>query len=399
MPGWNGSGSFTLDYDWTDDAGNSIDITASRFDTQNETMRAGIESSLQKNGENAATADLPMGGFNHTGVGNGTARTEYTSIGQLMDGGLLHYTAGGTDTYTATPSPAISSYAAGQQFSILFTNANTGAATINLNGVGAKALEKDVSTALVSGEIAAGQVYTITYDGTRFTIGHRVSTASATLAGIVELATDAETNTGTATNRACTPANIAAFTGTTALTTLAATKDVGVNKIWVPAAAMRPTFSNGCAALTDIETTAGRPDMTVLDFDKDADEAAQFNIVLGNRYDGGTVTFQIYWTQSVGAVTTGVAFGLQGLATSDNESLDTAYGTAVVVTDDAQGAVEEVYISAASGAVTLGGTPADADYMSFRVYRDISDANDDLAGDARLLGVSILFTADQHNDA
>ena len=35
----------------------------------------------------------------------------------------------------------------------------------------------------------------------------------------------------------------------------------------------------------------------------------------------------------------------------------------------------------------------------FRIYRDVSDGNDDLAGDARLLGVKLFFTTDAENDA
>ena len=44
--------------------------------------------------------------------------------------------------------------------------------------------------------------------------------ATATQSGVVELATDAETNTGTDQYRAVTPANIGAFTGTTNITTV-----------------------------------------------------------------------------------------------------------------------------------------------------------------------------------
>lgn len=47
-----------------------------------------------------------------------------------------------------------------------------------------------------------------------------VRTASATQTGIVELATNAEAQTGTDTTRAVTPANLGAWTGTTSITTL-----------------------------------------------------------------------------------------------------------------------------------------------------------------------------------
>ena len=37
----------------------------------------------------------------------------------------------------------------------------------------------------------------------------------------------------------------------------------GKQTIWIPAAEMRPTVSNGCAALADVETTAGNPTAAV----------------------------------------------------------------------------------------------------------------------------------------
>ena len=84
--------------------------------------------------------------------------------------------------------------------------------------------------------------------------------------------------------------------------------------------------------------------MNVLDFDKDSDEFAQFAVAFPKSWDAGTVTFQFFWSGI--AATTGVALNLQGVAFADNDSIDTAYGTAVVVQDDAQGAVEELLVSA-----------------------------------------------------
>jgi hypothetical protein len=174
-----------------------------------------------------------------------------------------------------------------------------------------------------------------------------------------------------------------------------ALKEVGKESIWVPANAMVPTASNGCAAVAAVETTAGRPDMYVLDFDKDADEAAQFAVAFPKQWNLGTVTFQAFWSGI--AATSDVDWGVQGVAMNDNETIDVAYGTAVVVTDNAQGAVEELLVSAESGAITIAGTPADNDLCYFRIYRDVS--GDAMAGDARLHGVKIFFTTDAANDA
>jgi len=170
---------------------------------------------------------------------------------------------------------------------------------------------------------------------------------------------------------------------------------VGKNSIWIPSNAMTPTTSNGCAAIAAVETTSGRPDMMVLDFDKDADEFAQFSVAFPKKWNLGTITFQVFWSGI--AATTDCDWSVQGVAMNDNETIDVAYGTAVVVTDNAQGAVEELLVSAESGAVTIAGTPADNDLCYFRIGRDVS--GDDMAGDARLHGIKIFFTTDALTDA
>jgi len=175
-------------------------------------------------------------------------------------------------------------------------------------------------------------------------------------------------------------------------------KQAGKETIWVPASAMQPTTSNGCSALTTVETTAGRPDMVVLDFDDGSDEHAQFSVAFPKSYNLGTVTFRAYWTTTA-TDTDGCTWGLQGVAMNDNETIDIAYGTAVVVDDAAQGAAEELYITAESGAITIAGTMADEDLCFFRVFRDVSDSNDDMAEDARLIGIKLFFTTDAANDA
>jgi hypothetical protein len=157
---------------------------------------------------------------------------------------------------------------------------------------------------------------------------------------------------------------------------------------------MSPTTSNPCSDLTIVETTSGRPDMIVLDFNKDADEFAQFSVAFPKSWNLGTVTFQVFWAGI--AATTDCDWSVDAVAMNDNETIDVAFGTAVVVTDNAQGAVEELLVSAESGALTIAGTPADNDLCFFRIGRDVS--GDAMNGDARLLGIKIFFTTDLAND-
>ena len=171
-----------------------------------------------------------------------------------------------------------------------------------------------------------------------------------------------------------------------------------LHTIWVPAAAMRPTTSNGCAGITDVETTAGRPDMQVLDFDASSDEHAQFQISFPKSWNEGTITASFYWC-STATDTDGVSWGIQGVACSDSDTIDVAYGTAIVTDDANISAAEDCYVSATSTAVTIAGSPAAGDLTFFRVFRDVSDANDTAAEDARLIGVKIFFTTDSGGDS
>ena len=172
---------------------------------------------------------------------------------------------------------------------------------------------------------------------------------------------------------------------------------VGKHTLWIPAAAMRPTDSNGCASITDVETTSGRPDLQVLDFDTGSDEHAQFQIAMPKSWNESTITFRAFWT-STATDTDGVAWGLQGVATANDDTVDVAYGTAVVVTDDNISAAEDCLVTAESSAVTIAGSPSTDELCWFRVFRDVSDANDDMAEDARLIGIQLFVTTDAGED-
>jgi hypothetical protein len=174
---WSGAGVFSRLYNWVADKNNLVNITASRMDAEMDGFATGIQACVAKNGENSATANLPMGGFRHSGVhassGQG-ARSEYTSTATIQDGAVLKLgTVGGTaNALTANLSPAITAYAAGQRFTFVATATNTGATTLAVNGI---ASPKDIKVnssagvaACVGGEIINACSYEVFYDGTQF---------------------------------------------------------------------------------------------------------------------------------------------------------------------------------------------------------------------------------------
>ena len=177
----------------------------------------------------------------------------------------------------------------------------------------------------------------------------------------------------------------------------AAVKIAGTETIWIPAAAMYGSTTNGADA-QQIETTATRPDIKVLDFDPSTAEYAQFGIAMPKSWNLGTVTFQAFWTPST-TNTGNCIFGLQGVSCSDSDTADVAFGTAQEVTDAGIGTVEDVQVTSTSSAITIAGSPADDDFTFFQVYRDAADGSDTFTGDARLMGIKLFFTTDAANDA
>lgn len=76
--------------------------------------------------------------------------------------------AGGDDTYEVTLDPAPVEYYEGMLVIFSPTTANTGATTLNVNGLGAKAIKKRHDVDLADGDIEVGQIVAVVYDGTTF---------------------------------------------------------------------------------------------------------------------------------------------------------------------------------------------------------------------------------------
>jgi hypothetical protein len=177
----------------------------------------------------------------------------------------------------------------------------------------------------------------------------------------------------------------------------AAVKIAGTETMWVPAAAMYGATTNGADA-QQVETTATRPDMKVLDFDASTDEFAQFSVAFPKSWNEGTVTYQVFWTPS-NTNTGNCLYLLAGVSCGDSDTIDIAYGTPVTITDAGIGTVEDQQVSAVSSAITIAGSPAVDQQTYFQLQRNASSGSDTFTGDARVLGIKIFFTTDAANDA
>jgi hypothetical protein len=151
----------------------SVKITASLLDATIEDIATALTASIAKDGQTVPTANLPMGGFKHTNVDDATALTDYARTDQVQNSAFLWGgTSGGSaNAQTVTLSPAPSAYATGMVIRFFAGFSVTGAATLNVNGLGAKDLRKNNGlTALSNRDLDAGLLTTVVYDGVRFVV-------------------------------------------------------------------------------------------------------------------------------------------------------------------------------------------------------------------------------------
>lgn len=284
--------------------------------------------------------------------------SQLMTAGELQSNSFINCVVGGTaDVITLTPTPAITAYADGQVFEFVATGTNTTNVTANVSGLGAKALTKDGSTALVAGDIVSGQAVRVRYDGTRLQLTSPNAHALKS----------------------------AALTTSTGITQ-------GLHTIPILAGSMISRVTNGAAdGVTELATNDVM--LRSKDFDQTTSEGVQFDIPMPKSWNEGTVTAQFGWTAASGAGT--VTWTIAGVAFSDDDAMDAAFGAAQSVTDTLLTA-NDCHITSVTSAITIAGTPAESDFVKFQIARDIADT---LSADAKLLWCKVFVTINSANDA
>lgn len=152
-----------------------------------------------------------------------------------------------------------------------------------------------------------------------------------------------------------------------------------------------PTVTAGCAASAQIEMATNKNVYNYLAFDPAAIEYAYANVILPQDYTGGVVYAKFYWTHPATTVNFLVAWGLSGVAITDNGVLDVAQGTPQYA-NDTGGTTSNLYISGVTAAITIAGTPTANKACNFRLLRLATDAtNDTLAVDAYFLWAVVYY--------
>ncbi|WP_019005735.1 pyocin knob domain-containing protein [Cohnella laeviribosi] len=127
------------------------------------------------------TAPTAAAGTNNTQIA--TTAFVQNAINDVKSTSLGYGTTAGTGTaYTLTLNPAPTALVSGMRVTIKVHTANTGAATLNVNGLGAKSIKKANGNDVAAGNLKASGVYTLVYDGTNFILqgeGGEYGTATA----------------------------------------------------------------------------------------------------------------------------------------------------------------------------------------------------------------------------
>lgn len=304
-----------------------------------------------------------------------------TAANRFAIGGDVTLTAGNTATLfydTGTTRWRLSSdtikAAAGGGEANTASNVNSAGTGVFVNKVGVDLRFRGINTA------ASGQGTSVTNDS-----GNNEIDIGLDITGMTE-----DTSPDQAADFAATFDASAALNKKVKLDKIGA----GTKTIGVPAAATVTETTSGCVDGTT-ETTTNQVMYLSKDCDAATQEGVQFMVPMPKSTAETTVTFRAMWTAASG--TGDVIWLFSCLARSDDDPIDTAFGTEVSVTDTLLTA-GDVHQTPESGAVTPGGTWAENDNLWCRIQRDADAGGDTLGVDAKLLSVRVLYSTTVNTD-
>jgi len=310
----------------------------------------------------------------------------------INDAGAKATTTGAADVQVLATESSIQALADGVILGFIAGYTNTGAATLNVDTLGAKAVVKAAGSALAAGDLIAGAAYLVVYDasqgsGSWMLLNASTVTTNANLTGHV-------TSTGNA-------AILGAFTTAQLNTALSDQSLYGQETIWVPAGAMEPRATTAPATSNVVEIATSLIALRTMDFATGADDFATFGpIKMPKNWDAGTLVCEIEWSTdgSQTAGLDGVKWFVRLGCYASSAQLRTALGTAVGPAAQDHSATADDIMTTAEFTVTAANAAAET-IMYGEVYRDVSDAGDDLDIDARLHGVRVHYTTNALNDS
>lgn len=164
--------------------GQAFEIKCAVTNTGATTINAsglGTRNAVRENGTAMLAGDIVGGGI-ALFVFDGTNFQLLTSAGSLVsEQSLLHYGVdiGVANAYVATVTPGVVAYDNGLTCLIYITHANTGASTINIQGLGVKPFTRNSGATLQPGDVVNGGFALTSFDGTNWELLNPLIPAAA----------------------------------------------------------------------------------------------------------------------------------------------------------------------------------------------------------------------------
>jgi len=179
------------------------------------------------------------------------------------------------------------------------------------------------------------------------------------------------------------------------------TNSIRYRTVIIPAGAMTPATTAGCAALATTEAAIYKENRDYLAFDGATEEYAEFEFAFPENWDKGTIKAKFEWSSATGS-TAGdtVEWEIKAAAFGDGDALDSPFGTPQVISDTLLANNGEYrQLTAATPAITVApslmgdGTGAIivlGNTIHFRFSRNVP-GTDNMTEDAWLFSVILQF--------
>ena len=234
--GYDGTGAYTRTHNFSADASAGIKILALRMDAEFNDFASAMVLPLLRDGRNAATGNIPMGGFRLVNVGAPTSATNYMRSKDFIENVPIYMVdaEASADRISVSASFFTTASAAtaprdGSHVLIKAGSDKSSAVAIRLNTGDGNPHSANVvlanGSAIYSGAIRSGGIYEFLWSSSDTAwqlFNPQVDYANETYPGVILIATTAEAAAGTVATKAVTPQLMAAKFSATYATTASA---------------------------------------------------------------------------------------------------------------------------------------------------------------------------------
>jgi hypothetical protein len=260
-----------------------------------------------------------------SGIQSVTAAQDATSAEVIQKNQVTYASAtSAANVYSVTLVPAPAAYTPGMAVHFAADAANTGAASLNVNGLGAVSIRKNYNVTLAANDIRSGQIVSVIYDGSTFQM---VSQLGNTGGGAAPCSVGQRGEAGGVIFYCGAPFNLEAAPtdqSPSAPWGCSGTNISGTSTAVGTGQANTTLIVNGCATadiaarICDNLVTGGKSDWYLPSKD-------ELNLMYDNRYNIGGFDTYFRWSSSQGDASNAWQQGFNNTLSQNNDQKTTGY--------------------------------------------------------------------------